>query len=472
MPSINNFLKGFSDGLPGMKDYRHASRLYIDDNFKLAPKAKFHFHVVIDTNEEVIAKNYPRNDMAHERLELNMLVKACQLPKYDMRLEEKIQYNKKIYPSTGIAYAPVNITFHDDHADTVNAFWKKYYEYHIADSVNLTEGREAAMKDDYYDHKDKRVVTRFGKDTPTQRRKPYLNWIMIFVLHKKRFTSFKLVNPVIGSFNHDDLDAADGTGILENTMQVLYETVLYGAGVIKKGNLPRGFATLHYDNEPSPLSVLGRGTESLFGPGGIVGGVGSVIRDVRDGNFNLGTVLTGINTYNRAKRYKGKKAAKEELKGIAKKGVLELGKQAGTITNPVGDYSVGNATAAAIASGALIATAKGTVDNENKNNVKIINNSNVDTTIHLSANESYNLITGNSTIKDEIASHIYYKDIGSRKGLTVAESDVEYTGATDTVKTVYRSKAVTNVRKLVTEGYITINRETNDVSISTEKATL
>ena len=53
MPSINNFLKGFSDGLPGMKDYRHASRLYVDDNFKLAPKAKFHFHVVFDLDEEV-----------------------------------------------------------------------------------------------------------------------------------------------------------------------------------------------------------------------------------------------------------------------------------------------------------------------------------------------------------------------------------------------------------------------------------
>ena len=34
MPSINNFLKGFSAGLPGMKDYRHAARLYLDDNFK------------------------------------------------------------------------------------------------------------------------------------------------------------------------------------------------------------------------------------------------------------------------------------------------------------------------------------------------------------------------------------------------------------------------------------------------------
>ena len=471
MPSINNFLKGFSDGLPGMKDYRHASRLYVDDNFKLAPKAKFHFHVIIDTNEEVVTKNYPRPDMAHEHLELNMLVKACELPKFDMRLEEKIQYNKKIYPSTGIAYAPVNITFHDDHADTVNAFWKKYYEYHIADSVNLTESREAAMKDDYYDIA-KRTITRFGKDTPVERKKPYLNWIMIFVLHKKRFTSYKLVNPVIGSFNHDNLDAADGTGILENTMQVLYETVSYGAGVIKKGNLPRGFATIHYDNEPSPLSVLGRGTDSLFGPGGIAGGIGSVMRDVRDGNFNLGTVLTGINTYNRAKRYKGKKAAKEELKGIAKKGVLELGKQAGTITNPIGEYSVGSAAAAAIASGALIATTKGIVDSKNRNNTTVINNPVIDTTIYLSANESYNLVTGNSIIKDEIASHIYYKDIGSRKGLTVAESDVEYVGATDTVKRVYRSKAVTNVRKLVTEGYITINRETNNVSMSTEKATL
>ena len=468
MPSINNFLKGFSDGLPGMKDYRHASRLYVDDNFKLAPKAKFHFHVVFDLDEEVAIKN--TQNLAHEHLELNMLVKACELPKFDMRLEEKIQYNKKIYPSTGIAYAPVNITFHDDHADTVNAFWKKYYEYHIADSVNLDQSRRLATKDDYYDNQ--RHINRFGKDTPVKRRKPYLRGIQIFVLHKKQFTSYILSNPVIGSFNHDNLDAADGTGILENTMQVFYETVQYGAGVIKKGNLPRGFATIHYDNEPSPLSVLGRGTDSLFGPGGIVGGIGSVMNDVRTGNFSLSTVLTGINTYNRAKRYKGKKAAKEELKGIAKKGVLELGKQAGTITNPIGEYSVGSAAAAAIASGALIATTKGIVDSKNRNNTTVINNPVIDTTIYLSANESYNLVTGNSTIKDEIASHIYYKDIGSRNGLTIAESDVEYVGATDTVKTVYRSKAITNIRKLVTEGYITINRETNNVSMSTEKATL
>ena len=126
MPSINNFLKGFQNGLPGMKDYRHASRLYLDDNFKLMPKQKFLFHVVFNTDETLFYGGFSAN----ERLELNMLVKACDLPRYDMSVEEKIQYNKKMYNATRIAYEPVNITFHDDHADTVNAFWKKYYEYY------------------------------------------------------------------------------------------------------------------------------------------------------------------------------------------------------------------------------------------------------------------------------------------------------------------------------------------------------
>ena len=35
-----------------------------------------------------------------------------------------------------------------------------------------------------------------------------------------------LVNPVIASWAHDDLDAADGAGVLENTMQIFYENLL------------------------------------------------------------------------------------------------------------------------------------------------------------------------------------------------------------------------------------------------------
>ena len=462
MPSINNFLKGFQDGLPGMKDYRHASRLYIDNNHKLMPKQKFLFHVVFNTDETLFYNKFN----SHESYELNMLVKSADLPRYGMNLEEKIQYNKKMYAATRIQYEPVNIAFHDDHADTVNAFWKKYYEYYIADSVSLNSDLQISnTKDDLYDFGPKRVTTKFGMDTPTQRRKPYLKGVEIFVLHKQRFTSMTLVNPIIGSFAHDTLDAAEGGGVMTNSMQLYYETVIYKSGIINKNNVP-GFATIHYDNEPSPLSVLGGGTNSIFGPGGVVDGIGSVMRNVESGNI-LGAILGASNTYNNAKKMK-KKDIKEELKGITKKGVLEVGKQAGTITNPIGAFSVG----AAVAAGVVIASAKGTIDNKTNNNNTVISNPKLDTVQNLTADEAYNLVTTDDKIKDEVASTIYYKDIGSRKGLTIAESDIEYAGSSDNIKIVYRSKTITNVRKLVTEGYLKINRTSLDVQIATEKAKL
>jgi len=460
MPSINNFLKGFQNGLPGMKDYQHASRLYIDDNFKLMPKQKFLFHVVFNTDETLFQNGFNSN----ERYELNMLVKQADLPKYGMNLEEKIQYNKKMYAATRIQYEPVNITFHDDHADTVNAFWKKYYEYNIADSIGMNSDLTITnTKDDYYDFGDKRITTKFGLDTPKQTKKPYLKGIEIFVLHKKRFTSMTLVNPVIGSFSHDNLDQADGGGVMNNVMQIFYETVIYKSGIVNKNNVP-GFATIHYDNSPSPLTVLGGGTNSIFGPGGIVDGVGSVIRNVQTGNI-LGAILTASNTYNNAKKIK-KSDVKEELKGIAKDGVLEVGKQAGSITNPIAQFSVG---AAAIIGASAIASARGTSDNKNQSNNTVITNPTVDTINYLGPDEVYNLVTNNNSVRDEIAAGIYYKDIGSRKGITIAESNIEYEASSDNIKNVYTSKVITDIRKLVLEGFIKISRTTQDVEIAVEK---
>ena len=460
MPKINDYLQGFQDGLPGMKDYRHASRLYLDDNYKLMPKQKFLFYVRFFTDESLFFDRANYN----ERIELNMLVKSCDLPRYGMNMEEKIQYNKKMYAATRIQYDPINIVFHDDHADTVNAFWKKYYEYYIADSVSMTNDQTISdTKDDYYNSN--RRTNKYGMDTPVQRKKPYLQRIEIFVLHKKRFTSMSLINPMIGSFNHDNVDAADGTGIMQNTMQVVYESVLYKSGIINKNNVP-GFASIHYDHEPSPLTVLGGGTNSIFGPGGVVDGIGSVMRNVQSGNI-LGAILSATNTYNNAKKIK-KKDVKEELKGIAKEGVLDIGKQAGTITNPVSAFAVG----AAVAGGVAIANARGKADSKSLKDTTVLTNPVLDTKNFLTPDEAYKLVTTDDSIKDEIAAGIYYKDIGSRKNLTVAESDVEYAGSIDSVKNVYKSKAVTNIRKLVTEGYIKISRANQNVSITTEKENL
>ena len=464
MPSINNFLQAFSNGLPGMKDYRHASRLYLDDNFKLLPKQKFLFHVNFNIDDSIPIRKFTTN----EKIELNMLVKNADLPRFNMNMEEKQQYNKKTYIQTRIGYEPVNITFHDDHADTVNAFWKAYYEYTISDSITLNPSVAGFnTKDNMYDTNP--GVTQYGMDNAQQRKKPFLRSIELFALHKQRFTSFMLVNPVIGSWSHDNLDQTDGQGIMQNSMQVFYETVLYSAGIVNKSRIP-GFATIHYDLEPSPLTVLGGGTTSIFGPGGIVDGIGSVIGDIQRGEFSVATILRGINTYNNAKKIKAKDAVKEELKGIVKEGVLDIGKQAGTITNPVGNFSVGNAAVTAVAAGAALATAKGYKDSKRNQNNVVINQTTTQFTDFLSPNEAQNLVTTNSLAKDKVASALYYQTIGSRNGLTIAESDVAYAALSDNEKSVYQDRVTNEINSLVAEGYIKIERATQDVAIVAEKA--
>ena len=96
----------------------------------------------------------------------------------------------------------------------------------------------------------------------------------------------------------------------------------------------------------------------------------------------------------------------------------------------------------------------------------------MDTVNFLGADESFNLVSNNENVRDEIAAGIYFRDIGSRKGLTVSESNIEYEASSTNVKNVYSNKAITDVRKLVTEGYIKIERQTQDVEIATEKATI
>ena len=147
---------------------------------------------------------------------------------------------------------------------------------------------------------------------------------------------------------------------------------------------------------------------------------------------------------------------------------MEIGKQAGSITNPVAQFSVG----AAVVGLTALASARGTADNKNKANNTVITNATVDTVNFLGINESFDLVSNDESVRDEIAAGLYYKDIGSRKGLTVAQSNIEYEGSADNIKGVYTSKAITDVRKLVTEGFIKISRATQDVEIAVEKATI
>jgi hypothetical protein len=121
-------------------------------------------------------------------------------------------------------------------------------------------------------------------------------------MSRKRFNSYTLINPVITSWNHGQVDASAGNGTIEGSMQVAYESVLYGSGQVRPNN-PKGFANLHYDKSPSPLSIFGGGTSTLFGDGGVIAGAETIFGSLYNGdafsspeNF-LQTVAGALNTY-------------------------------------------------------------------------------------------------------------------------------------------------------------------------------
>ena len=273
--AFTNFLGQVINSPTQLKDYSHASRLYVDDYFRLAPKAGFLYYVVfkINRNANPIIEEY----IGRNGQELGLLVKTIDLPKYKMATETINQYNKKTIVQSKIDYQPVNISFHDDHNNTTTGMWKAYYNYYFVDGKNtsgLTTPPGYAENSKY--NKPGASIsesTSFGLNNG--QTGPFFESIEIYQLNRKQFTAFILVNPIITDYSHDQLDQSQSK-MLENKMTVVYETVLYGTGVVKQDS-PAGFASIHYDSTPGPLSIFGGGNNSLFGPGGIIPGAGEIL---------------------------------------------------------------------------------------------------------------------------------------------------------------------------------------------------
>ena len=73
-----------------MKDFRHASRLYIDDNFKLVPKQKFLFHVVLTLNDVVTQRKFTPNEKKEVYEKLVRKAKTTFHPEYNVYSYEDI----------------------------------------------------------------------------------------------------------------------------------------------------------------------------------------------------------------------------------------------------------------------------------------------------------------------------------------------------------------------------------------------
>ncbi len=303
-----NFGKGLLGGITKpkgiMADWQHASRTFVDDTFRLAPRHKFLYYAVFEINSS--AHNASAFTAKHSN-EVALLCKTVELPKFNFEMVTKNQYNRKKLLYKSINYEPVNITMHDDNTGIVNALWAIYYAAYVQDrklplsAHNDLHYRAASTSFDGF---------RYGLDN--DKKFDFFNSISIYTMSRSRFNGYTLVNPRIQSWNHGSVDYGDG-GTMESAMTIQYESVQYSSGEVKFGT-PKGFTMLHYDVSQSPLAVQGGGSPTLFGGGGVLAGVESIFGDVANSKsplYNspagfLGTAIKSINTYNNVKELKNK----------------------------------------------------------------------------------------------------------------------------------------------------------------------
>ena len=294
---FTRFLTGVGEGLLTPKgqssNWRHATKLFVDGNMRLAPRTKFNYYVRFEL-DKAVAKVPAFTEKHHE--EIGLLVKTVELPKYNFDSVVKNQYNRKKIVYKNFNYEPVNITMHDDATGVISAMWAVYYGYYIADR-QLPESAFSELK---YRQKDTPTGNfRYGMDNDVTA--PFFKSVSIYTMARRRFLGYTLINPRIKSWSHGSMDYA-ASEFAESTMSLEYESVKYSAGAVFFDS-PKGFAMLHYDAAPSPISVAGGGVATLTGEGGVLDGLEQIFGNLESGApFDspggfLSTAIASINTY-------------------------------------------------------------------------------------------------------------------------------------------------------------------------------
>lgn len=292
--AFSNFLGGVVNGVfgkgPITKDYQHADRVYVKNNYARAPKFGFLYFINFNINTAALPRSNIWGNIGYK--EVGLLVKRADLPKFSISTETLNQYNRKTIIQTALKYDPITIDFHDDNSNITRDLWKSYFQYYYMDS---TYGKDKDFPIEFKNTK--YSVENYSYGLNSFQSTPFFSSIDIYVLHQHKFTHYVLINPIVTNWSHDTLDQSDSSKILTNKVTVAFETVLYKEGSITQSS-PAGFASTYYDTAPSPLSIAGNGTNTLLGPGGIINGVDQILNG--EGSL-LQKAILGANVLRNAK---------------------------------------------------------------------------------------------------------------------------------------------------------------------------
>lgn len=234
-------------------DWRHASRLFVSGDQRLAPKVPFLYHCYFNLGPEVA--NIAPDLVNKYKTEIGMLVKTADLPSYSAIIEQKKKYNRIKNVTTGIRYNDITIDFHDDNFGVTTRLLEAYYLFYFKDgSYADAPGAYSRFPNDNTFKGNERNSFKYGLDNKLTT--PFFKDIQITQLARKTYTTYTLVNPTITDWSHDRVDSA-GTQTLRNTITIAYEAVFYERGFVDATDQgePKGFgATEHYDKTPSPIA--------------------------------------------------------------------------------------------------------------------------------------------------------------------------------------------------------------------------
>lgn len=229
-----------------LRDQQHAARLFVDDQFRLAPKFNFLFHVAFGINTGTVKT---LDLVQRHGNEIGMLVKSVALPKFTVTVDQVNQYNRKKQIQTFHKYEDITIKLHDDNMSLINNLWQNYYSYYFADSTSASApgayNRNATKSFDY-------INNPYGLDNGSTQ--PFFTYIKIYQMARHEYVSYTLYNPIIKSWDHQLVDYANKEPH-DFQMTVSYEAVSYDFGNVTAGD-PIGFGQEHYDQTPSPLQGL------------------------------------------------------------------------------------------------------------------------------------------------------------------------------------------------------------------------
>lgn len=163
---------------------------------------------------------------------LSLAVKKMDRPRFQPKIQEMNQYNKKRLVQTGVKYQPVGIDFYDTVGSPVSQMWAAYSAYYYGDMRQLDQsGWDYDITTTGFNDPNN---GGFGFSLPPETSERYsailgssnfFERIECYQLFGQAYIRYDLINPKIASYDPDDVDY-ESSAIPTIRMSIEYETVI------------------------------------------------------------------------------------------------------------------------------------------------------------------------------------------------------------------------------------------------------